>query len=206
MERQIIGLMGGSFDPIHLGHVQLATLAYEQANLDRVLFLVSGNPPHKRSLGASAQQRLDMVSLALEGLCWAQASDVELRDGTVYTLDTLHILHTQLPQADYRYIIGSDTLLDLKNWYHFPEVAGLCGFLCVLRSGVDREAVIAESERLTLTCGADIRFLCGQPDGISSTFVRERLHARLSTEGLLLSSVRDYIDKHGLYGKETSQS
>ena len=85
-----VGLMGGSFDPIHIGHVRIASEARKALDLDRVLFLPSGRPPHEAHLGASAAQRLEMTKLATQGLPWAEASDIEVfREGTIYTVDTL---------------------------------------------------------------------------------------------------------------------
>ena len=181
MEEGLIGLMGGSFDPIHCSHIALAREAMEQASLHKVLFLVSGRPPHKQSLGASAQDRLAMARLALENEPWAEASDVELRPGTVYTVDTL---------------------LDLRNWRRFPEVAGLCSFLAAMRGGVQDGPVRQEAKRLAEEFGARIRLLPLSPAPLSSTQVRSRLRQGLSTEGLLPASVREYIDQHQLYGEE----
>ena len=111
-----VGLMGGSFDPIHLGHIAIAREARDALQLSHVLFLPSGRPPHKAHLGASPAQRLEMTRLAVEPLPWAQASDVEVcRQGTIYTVDTLQILSSQHPEAAFYYIIGADTLLDLPN-------------------------------------------------------------------------------------------
>ena len=97
-----VGLMGGSFDPIHIGHVRIASEARKALDLDRVLFLPSGRPPHKAHLGASAAQRLEMTKLATQGLPWAEASDIEVfREGTIYTVDTLTILTAQHPEMDF---------------------------------------------------------------------------------------------------------
>lgn len=202
MEEGLIGLMGGSFDPIHCSHIALAREAMDQACLHKVLFLVSGRPPHKQSLGASAQDRLAMARLALENEPWAEASDVELRPGTVYTVDTLRLLQERLPGRSFAYIIGGDTLLDLRNWRRFPEVAGLCSFLAAMRGGVQDGPVRQEAKRLAEEFGARIRLLPLSPAPLSSTQVRSRLRQGLSTEGLLPASVREYIDQHQLYGEE----
>ena len=122
-----VGLMGGSFDPIHLGHIAIAGEARDALQLSHVLFLPSGRPPHKAHLGASPAQRLEMTRLAVEPLPWAQASDVEVcRQGTIYTVDTLQILSSQHPEAAFYYIIGADTLLDLPNWRNTQKVCTLC--------------------------------------------------------------------------------
>lgn len=201
METAALGLMGGSFDPIHLGHVALARAALEQAGLSSVLFLVSGNPPHKRALGAPAERRLELVRLALMDEPWAEASDIELRPGTVYTVDTLRLLRARLPDTPLCYIVGADTVLDMHSWRDFPAVASLCSFLAAMRGGVDEEAVQAEAERLRSLYGARVRFLRGLPPAVSSTLVRERLQAGLSTEGLLHPAVRACIDRYRLYAE-----
>ena len=137
-----VGLMGGSFDPIHLGHIAIAREARDALQLSHVLFLPSGRPPHKAHLGASPAQRLEMTRLAVEPLPWAQASDVEVcRQGTIYTVDTLQILSSQHPEAAFYYIIGADTLLDLPNWRNTQKVCTLCRFICLHRPGVADEAI-----------------------------------------------------------------
>ena len=132
-----VGLMGGSFDPIHIGHVRIASEARKALDLDRVLFLPSGRPPHEAHLGASAAQRLEMTKLATQGLPWAEASDIEVfREGTIYTVDTLTILTAQHPETDFYYIIGADTLLDLPNWRNTKKVCTMCRFICVRRASI----------------------------------------------------------------------
>ncbi|HIS20661.1 MAG TPA: nicotinate (nicotinamide) nucleotide adenylyltransferase [Candidatus Spyradocola merdavium] len=195
-----VGLMGGSFDPIHLGHIAIAGEARDALQLSHVLFLPSGRPPHKAHLGASPAQRLEMTRLAVEPLPWAQASDVEVcRQGTIYTVDTLQILSSQHPEAAFYYIIGADTLLDLPNWRNTQKVCTLCRFICLHRPGVADEAIGTALEDLRSRYGAQVHLVPASGPDISSTEVRRRVARGQSTEGLLPCAVRAYIDRENLY-------
>ena len=123
--RRRVGLMGGTFDPIHIGHLMLAECAYEQFQLEQVLFLPAGNPPHKdkRKVGATDAQRIDMVRLAIEGNPHFKLDPEEmLRKGYTYTKDTLNLLTQQHPDIDYYFIIGADSLMAFDTWYHPEEI------------------------------------------------------------------------------------
>lgn len=195
-----VGLMGGSFDPIHLGHIAIAREARDALQLSHVLFLPSGRPPHKAHLGASPAQRLEMTRLAVEPLLWAQASDVEVcRQGTIYTVDTLQILSSQHPEAAFYYIIGADTLLDLPNWRNTQKVCTLCRFICLHRPGVADEAIGTALENLRSRYGAQVHLVPASGPDISSTEIRRRVARGQSTEGLLPGAVRAYIDRENLY-------
>ena len=195
-----VGLMGGSFDPIHLGHIAIAREARDALQLSHVLFLPSGRPPHKAHLGASPAQRLEMTRLAVEPLPWAQASDVEVcRQGTIYTVDTLQILSSQHPEAAFYYIIGADTLLDLPNWRNTQKVCTLCRFICLHRPGVADEAIGPALENLRSRYGAQVHLVPASGPDISSTEIRRRVARGQSTEGLLPGAVRAYIDRENLY-------
>ena len=195
-----VGLMGGSFDPIHLGHITIAREARDALQLSHVLFLPSGRPPHKAHLGASPAQRLEMTRLAVEPLPWAQASDVEVcRQGTIYTVDTLQILSSQHPEAAFYYIIGADTLLDLPNWRNTQKVCTLCRLICLHRPGVADEAIGTALEDLRSRYGAQVHLVPASGPDISSTEIRRRVARGQSTEGLLPGAVRAYIDRENLY-------
>ena len=195
-----VGLMGGSFDPIHLGHIAIAREARDALQLSHVLFLPSGRPPHKAHLGASPAQRLEMTRLAVEPLPWAQASDVEVcRQGTIYTVDTLQILSSQHPEAAFYYIIGADTLLDLPNWRNTQKVCTLCRFICLHRPGVADEAIGTALEDLRSRYGAQVHLVPASGPDISATEIRRRVARGQSTEGLLPGAVRAYIDRENLY-------
>ena len=120
---QRIGLMGGSFNPVHLGHVNLARAALDAGSVDEVLFLPTGNPPHKRPEGlADKYDRLEMVRIAVEGEKGMGVCREEVdREGVIYTVDTLRILREKTPDCEFAYIIGADSLRQLHTW-RMPEV------------------------------------------------------------------------------------
>lgn len=197
-----IGIMGGSFNPIHSRHLDLAVSALKEGRLTRVLFLPTGNPPHKKEGLAPAEDRFEMTRLALIGKPLFTASRIELdRSGTIYTLDTLLLLKKQFPFAELFYIIGEDTLLDLPNWHQPDEVFALCHFL-VSRRMSDNAAIPSMRQELEAR-GARFTFLSLAPMDISSTDIRQSLSQGLEPNGLM-PQVMEYIQIMGLYGVPAS--
>lgn len=196
--KERIGIMGGSFNPIHSRHLELAACALAEGNLSRVLFLPTGNPPHKKTGLAPAQDRLEMARLALIGKPLFTASSLEMeREGVIYTLDTLRLLERQYPSAELYYIIGEDTLLDLPNWHKPDEVFALCRFL-VSRRATQNAAAHPLCRELEAR-GARFTYLSLPPMDISSTAIREALDQNREPVGLL-PQVLEYIRIMGLYG------
>lgn len=204
METERIGLMGGSFNPIHFAHVQMARMAMREAALDKVLFIPTGNPPHKREGLAPAAQRMWMVRMALARETALIPSDIEMnRNGMVYTVDTLTMLKNQMPNASFYYIIGEDTLYDLVHWRSPEKVFEMCRFLVCPRpgaaAGVDVPAVISGLKRL----GAAYSYLSGEAGDVSSTAIRAQLE-RGEEPGGISPAVMEYIRVMGLYGVTAS--
>ena len=126
MARERIGIMGGTFDPIHQGHIRMAQSALESQRLDRVLMLPSGNPPHKQGITPGID-RYRMVCAACAEVPGLEPCREEIdRSGVIYTVDTLSILHEKYPKAELFYIIGADTLMELHKWRCFETVLTLC--------------------------------------------------------------------------------
>ena len=197
-----IGLMGGSFNPIHLAHVHLARQALAGGWADEVVFLPTGNPPHKRAGLADKEHRYAMTCLAIAGEENMRASRVEIdREGTIYTVDTLGILRAAQPDCEFVYLIGADTLFQLKTWRRIEEVITLCTFLVCMRPGEDEESTGREAQ-LWRERGARIELMNAEKMDISSTGVRERLASGLSTQGMLPPSVAQYIRDHALYSPD----
>lgn len=197
---QRIGLMGGSFNPIHCGHINLARAALGGGYVDHVLFLPTGNPPHKHEGLADKQDRLAMTRLAVEGeegmsVC---ADEVE-RGGVIYTVDTLRRLRGRMPGCHFAYLIGADTLRVLGSWRRIDEVITLCSFLAVMRPGED-EAQMQRAAESWRGRGAQIALLPARQMEVSSTQIRERVAAGLPLAGLTPEPVERYIRAHGLYG------
>lgn len=204
MKPERIGLMGGSFNPIHRTHVAVARKAMEEAALDKVLFLPTGNPPHKRDGLAPASRRLQMVMLALAQETGFFPSDIEMnRKGTIYTVDTLILLRKQMPQAEFYYIIGEDTLYDLVNWREPDKVFQMCRFLVCPRPGIEETATPHVMREELKRRGADYTFLGAAVGDMSSTALRAHLALGEEPEGLN-PAVMEYIRVMGLYGTKES--
>ncbi len=187
MERKKIGILGGTLDPVHLGHTALLRLAKEQLGLSRAVLLPAGDPPHKHC-HATAEDRLAMAELAAGDEF--TVSDMEVRrKGATYTVDTLRRLRAQEPESELVYIIGADTLPNLPTWREYREVYKLCAFAAARRGG-ETEAVPE---------GARVLWLEGDPPDVSSTHVRETAAVRGDLRGLVDDKVAAYIREKGLY-------
>ncbi len=198
-----IGLMGGSFNPIHCGHVALARAALESGRVERVLFLPTGNPPHKKEGLADKFDRLRMVELAVEHEAGMAVCREEIdRDGVIYTVDTLAALKRKMPDCTLTYLIGADTLRALGTWRRVETVIERCKFLVMMREGETREEVIRLAGLWTQR-GAQIDFLDARKMDISSTQIREQIQKGLPFERLVPQAVADYIHEHGLYRAKT---
>ena len=198
-----IGLMGGSCNPIHCGHVALARAALESGRVERVLFLPTGNPPHKKEGLADKFDRLRMVELAVEHEAGMAVCREEIdRDGVIYTVDTLAALKRKMPDCTLTYLIGADTLRALGTWRRVETVIERCKFLVMMREGETREEVIRLAGLWTQR-GAQIDFLDARKMDISSTQIREQIQKGLPFERLVPQAVADYIHEHGLYGAKT---
>jgi len=147
---QKLGILGGTFNPVHHGHLILAQDALEHFGLDRVLFIPSAQPPHKRSEKlATAEHRLAMLRAAIGDDPCFEVSTIELeRQGPSYTIETIKALRATRPEAMLHFIIGTDSLLELHQWYQIGELLGLCEFVTMLRPGFPVEHLT--EERLNL--------------------------------------------------------
>jgi nicotinate-nucleotide adenylyltransferase len=195
-----IGILGGTFNPVHSAHVQMARIARDEAALDLVLLMVAADPPHKRVEGeVPAAKRLEMVRLAVANKTDIEPSDLEIkRGGKSYTLDTLDELKALYPQAELSLIVGSDMLADLPNWHRPQDVLDRADVLCVPRVGLhlDERKIAGE---LALRYGARVRALKGKAEQISSTQVRDLLEAGRSVSGLLPETVEQACYESGVY-------
>ena len=196
-----IGILGGTFDPPHLGHLFMAKTALREFSLDEVILLPVGDPPHKRSQHvASGIDRLNMLELLRGGEAHITISDMEIaREGYTYTVDSLRRLTQLLPHAIFYYIIGEDTLYELESWKEHESVFSLTEFICFPRPGGDGERMWSTAEFLKRRYGKDIAFSQSSGPDISSTHIRELIMQGDSTKGLLPEEVRRYIDDNKLY-------
>ena len=200
-KRHRIGLMGGTFDPIHIGHLMLAECAYEQFDLEQVLFLPSGNPPHKRTrVGASDQQRMDMVRLAIDANPhFALDSEEMYRSGYTYTNDTLEILTAQHPDTDYYFIIGADSLMAFDTWYRPDGICAHCILAVAVRDQLATEMLTEKMDELREKYQARI-FLLQTPDvDIASRRLREMCREGRSIRYYVTDEVFAYIRDNQIY-------
>lgn len=196
---QRIGLMGGSFNPIHRAHVSLARAALDGGFVDEVVFLPTGNPPHKLAGLADKLDRLAMVRLAIAGEENMRVSSEEIdRDGVIYTVDTLGALREKMPESRFFYIIGSDTLRVLDTWRRIDTVITLCDFLVAMRPG-ENEAEVTQWMAHWQGKGARLWRMQAPLSDASSTEVRERIEKGLPVSDLLEPAVEAYIRENGLY-------
>lgn len=200
-----IGIYGGTFNPIHLGHMAAAQFAVEYLHLDKLYLMPVGIPPHKELAEGSptAQQRLDMVCLAAEELGErVEVSDLELkRQGKSYTMDTLRIIHSRHPGDKLYLLMGTDMFLTFQNWRAPAEIAKLCTLVAFGRTEADTEELFAQQrEYLIKTYHADVvTIVLPHVVEISSTSLREKLQSDGGNK-YLCPAVYGYILRNHLYG------
>ena len=197
-----IGIMGGTFDPPHFGHLYAAKAAYEAARLDHILFIPNGTPAYKTSEGSvtDKEHRCGMLQRLIEGEAWCELSRMECeREGNTYTADTLLELTREHPDSRYELIVGSDSLKAMVHWYHPEVIFRLAGVIVLLRDQDTAETLAETVKRYETEYGARIRLLPFEKQEISSTQIRERIKNGKRLTGLVPEGVEHYIAEHGLY-------
>jgi nicotinate-nucleotide adenylyltransferase len=205
-----IGIFGGSFNPIHMGHLILAERVREARSLDRVIFVPAGRPPHKPEQPMAAPaHRLAMVRLAIAGNPVFDSTSVELdRSGPSYTLMTVrHVRESLSPATRLFLILGGDSMRDIHTWWHVETLLREAEIICFDRPGFPAEDAIAElAERYGREWAEKAREL--KVDGpllaISATDIRRRISAGLSVRYMVPETVCAYIREHGLYASRPS--
>jgi nicotinate-nucleotide adenylyltransferase len=199
-----IGILGGTFNPPHAGHLALARHARDELGLDEVWLMPLHTPPHKPiAPDPGPEHRLEMTRLACAGEDRIGASELEVRrGGTSYTVDTLSEIHASDPEAELTFVVGADTALTLPSWRSPERVLALARLAVARRAGGPPSDGASALDAIGSIAGADadLVFLEMAPVEASSTLARERLAAGESTAGLLAPAVREYIDRNGLYG------
>lgn len=193
-----LGLYGGTFDPIHLGHLILAESCREACELDRVWFVVTATPPHKSGERTSVEHRLEMARIATAGNSAFEVSEIEAGgSGPHYSFQTLERLVEERPGDDLFFLIGADSLADLPTWRRPERIAELATIVVVNRPGIDPEALSRPPDLGPRA--RPLRFVSVPPIGISSTEIRRR-HARgRSIRYQVTRGVEAYIQEHRLY-------
>jgi len=214
MSTRRIGILGGTFDPIHNGHLDVAEAAETALGLTQVYVIPSKLPPHRRQPAASAFQRYAMVVLALAKRPSWRASDMELRsDGPSFTSDTLARFHERGYRRDELFfVVGADAFVEIGAWHDYPHILDAANFAVVSRPGLpvaelpDRLPDLAGRMAMLPGAGAAARdrgtviFLIDAPTAdVSATAIRARRQAGERIDGLVPPIVQQYIEQHGLY-------
>ena len=200
--RKKIGIMGGTFNPIHLAHTEMAKVCLRQQDLDKILFMPSKNPPHKKDKSILPEnERAVMVKLAVSEYDKFVFSDFELqRKGTTYTADTLRLLQEENPDDNYYFIMGADSLLYLDKWYRPQEILKRAVILAIGRDGSTPDELKEKRKELIKQYDkADIRFVHMRQMDISSSMIREGIAHGENMEKYLDKEVWNYINENGLY-------
>lgn len=194
--------MGGTFDPIHIGHLILGEMAYEQFDLDAVWFMPAGNPPHKqnRKGRATDDERTEMVRLATSGNPhFALILEEMTQDGYTYTYRTLERLNAEYPDTEFYFIIGADSLTDFHTWREPERVSAACTLVAATRGGMDPERFdhLLTKNRARFS-GKFLKLDTPNLD-ISSETIRARIRENKSVRYYLPEAVRTYIEQHNIY-------
>jgi len=195
--RSRLGIIGGSFDPPHVGHLVIASEAHARLGLERVLFVPAAAPPHKDlEQRTSAEVRLEMTALAVADDMRFVESGLEIERGLVYTRDMLRAVAERFPGRDLVFVMGSDSLLQLDSWYDPDAILDLCTLAVAPRPGDDLALVAAA---VTRWGAGRVTVLDSPPLGISSSQIRARAAAGLPIRYLVPNAVEAFIARHGLY-------
>ncbi len=197
-----IGILGGTFDPIHNAHLALAECAHIQLSLDEIWFMPDANPPHKTERKVTAaEDRCRMTGLAIEGKPAFVLSLIEQkRAGYTYTADTLKLLKTQYPDCEFYFMIGSDSLYQIETWYHPERIMKLAVLAVAGRDFPGEERTLHEqADYLRSKYGARIEMLSFDEIDISSTEIRKMVSEGRDIRKLVPEKVCDYILAHRLY-------
>ena len=194
------GIFGGSFNPIHYGHLMICEYIKEEMGLDKVIFIPTGNPPHK-DLGVSAEDRYEMVRLAISPNPDFEISDIETtRVNLSYTVDTIRELKKIYKEEKLYFLIGLDSLFQLKTWKKIGDLSQEIEFVVALRPGyIYKEEINNEIDFLRENFGTKINLIKTPLYEISSTDLRDRIHEGKSLRYLIPKKVLDYIEESGFY-------
>jgi nicotinate-nucleotide adenylyltransferase len=197
-----IGVMGGTFDPIHYGHLVAAEVSRAEFGLDKVIFMPTGRPPHKQlQIVTDSEHRYHMTVLATLSNPGFEVSRMEVdKTGLAYTYDTVKELKRIYGKdSDIYFITGADAVLELSTWHRIQELLSLCRFIAVTRPGFDNENLEQKIQEITSKYNGEIICIEVPLLAISSTDIRNRFRNRKPIKYLLPEAVEKYIQEMGLY-------
>lgn len=204
-----IGIMGGTFDPIHKGHLMLGEYARELFALDEIWFMPNGNPPHKlnENIESQTNHRVEMVKRAIEGNAEFVLQLYEVNRKEVnYSYKTMEHFKEVYPDNKFYFIIGADSLFALERWVHPERLLKTCTILAAYRDGKDTKEMEAQIQYLNEKFDADIRLLNTPNVDISSSEIRRRMKSGESIEDLVPESVYSYIQSEQLFKDDENES
>ena len=198
------GMMGGTFNPIHLAHLYIAYEAKETLNLDKVIFMVAGNPPHKKeSPVIDSNYRYDMVKMAIKDYSGFEISDYEIKkNGYSYTYETLQYLKSLDDVSEVFFIAGADSLMDIEKWRNTDLVLKNCTFVAFNRGEYNKDILELQKSKLEEKYNAKIILLNVANIDISSSMIRERIAEGRRVDFFLPEGVMKYISENNLYRRE----
>lgn len=202
--REKIGIFGGTFDPIHNGHLFIAQTALEEAKLHRIVFVPSGHPPHKKNQYVTESgHRLAMLRQAIQSNPYFECSTCEVESKDIgYTYTLLKKMRQQKPRDDFYFIMGADSFMDIKNWYRYKELLTLVELIVMKRKGFDESLLNQQISSLEQLNNHRITILDSPKLEISSSDIRNRILLRKSIKYLVPEPVEIYIKNQYLYKKE----
>jgi nicotinate-nucleotide adenylyltransferase len=198
----LLGVIGGTFNPIHYGHLLISEAIREEFALEKILFVPAQIPPHKDiNRVAEAEHRLEMARLATKDNPFFEVSDIEMkREGASYTVDTLLGFKALFgPETQLSLIVGADAIVQLTTWRRFEEIIRLCRFIVARRPDIDDDVLDKTIDHLVGGYGAVIKKSKAVAMPYSSTEIRERVSKGLSIRYRVPPCVEDYIQEHRLY-------
>lgn len=222
---RVLAVLGGTFDPVHYGHLRLAADVKEALSLAEVRLVPAGTPPHRAPPVASREHRFAMTQLGCAEFEGLAAERIEIdREGPSYTVDTLEVLHTQRPERPLALLVGADAFAGLPQWRHWERLFALAHFIVVERPGASptgealpeplrvhwERRLTTDVARLERTLAGSIARVSVTPQPIAASAIRAELArgqaGRERVRGLLPASVLDYIDRNHLYSSPTDAS
>ncbi|MDD3570738.1 MAG: nicotinate-nucleotide adenylyltransferase [Lachnospiraceae bacterium] len=195
-------ILGGTFDPIHFGHISVSEAVLNQTNVEKVLLIPCGKPPHKDNEDVlDGHTRLEMARLAVEGHKNMMVSSLEIdRGGTTYTVDTVSQLKDLLgDEVEFKFVTGADAIHYIKTWKDYKHLLRICSFIAVTRPGYNKNALANEIQQMEDDFKCDIEFIEIPPVDVSSSEIRKNISNGLSINGMVPHKVEEYILKNGLY-------
>ena len=204
-----IGIMGGTFDPIHIGHLLLGEFAYEDFGLDEIWFLPNGNPPHKSlaEVTPGVMERVEMVRKAIQGVPYFKVSEYEaIENAHSYTYRTMQHFSKTYPQHQFYFILGADSLFAIEQWKYFREIFPTCTILAAMRDDKDRKDMEDQIRYLEETYQAKIELLQAPLLEISSTTIRNRAGNGYTVRYMVPDTVAQYIREKGFYKRGKSEN